>query len=765
MRPQSPTPTRAVILALPLLLAACQGAAGLPSLRGSATATTPPIAVERAERSGTGAGDIVYDATQMAELPCHSMDYTIMGRCGDDEVQRVAAEIRRRADADMPVGIIEARKLLTPAAGMGDAGSDAAPTGPATDTDTDTEPDASGAAGDTGAAIGSAPGQDLGDGIRYDPEAMAEFPCHAMGDTIMGRCAADDLSRFKAELLDKRLLAAGRPTPLPDILPGDAAGGDAAMADAAMGGTKAATSGSRARVRVRDGRPVTLADGGRTTIRAELAGWTIDGADLPAYAYNGQIPGPQLQVRQGSSVEVVFENAIDMDSTIHWHGLRHANGSDGVPGVTQPAVAPGGRFTYRLSFPDPGLYWYHPHIREDIQQDGGLYGTILVTPAREDYWAPVDREAVLVLDDIRIEDGAAVGYGAAEANFAIMGRFGNTLLVNGKTAFQQVVDAGSVVRFYLVNVANARPFRLSVDGAKMKKVGADLGRSKVEAWVDEVTLAPAERVIVEVAFDAARTYRIQHRSSDQTYTLGEVFALAQPKGPSLARQAWDRLRVDSTMSTDVSRLKAYADLPPVMDLELTVDIPDLVVGERPSVGGEGGGAGDVAGSAATAGDPTTKTEGATASGAVADGHGAEEAHGPIEWEDEMLAVNRATNTAGVHWMIRDRASGAMNHDLAYTFRVGDIVRVRLRNLGDSVHPMQHPIHFHGQRLMVLSRNGETEHNPVWKDTILTTPGETVELLMEITNPGAWMVHCHIAEHLEGGMMFQFQVLPTDETTT
>lgn len=717
---------RAALLSVSLVLGACRVATD-PATRGEgATPAAPPIAVERAARSGRGAEDIVYDAGQMAALPCHSMAFTIMGRCTDDEVQLLAAEIRRRAAAKTPIGIIEARKLP-------DAGARSEVSQPTAEDESTPAAEADAGAADggpaSGAGAGSSAGRDLGDGIVYDAQAMAEFACHAMGETIMGRCSDADLLRMKAELLDKRRQAAGRPTPLPDILPG---GG---TMTGAMGTVREGASGPNALAQ--PGRPLTLGDGARTTLRAQLARWKVDGVALPAYAYNGQIPGPQLRVRQGSTVEVAFENAIDMDTTIHWHGLRHANGSDGVPGVTQPAVAPGGRFTYHLSFPDPGLYWYHPHIREDIQQDGGLYGTILVTPAQADYWAPADRETVLVLDDIRIEKSAAVGYGAAAANFAIMGRFGNTLLVNGRTGFQQVVDAGSVIRFYLVNVANVRPFRLSFDGARMKQVGADLGRSAVEAWVDEVTLAPAERVIVEVAFDDARAYRIQHRSSDQTYTLGEVLALAQPKGPSVARLAWDRLRVDMATGADVKRLKAYGDLPPDMDLELTVAIPDLVVGERTAVGRAGGGAADAEAAA----------------------------HGPIEWEDGMLAVNRASSAVGVHWMIRDRVSGAMNHDLAYTFRVGDIVRVRLHNLGDSVHPMQHPIHFHGQRLMVLSRDGEAEHHPAWKDTVLTTPGETVELLMEITNPGAWMVHCHIAEHLESGMMFQFQVLPADETTT
>lgn len=770
--------------ALPLLLAAFLGAcvgvtrSDFANPPADTIPAAAPVAVERAARSGTGAHDIVYDASQMAELVCHSMEFTIMGRCTDGEVQAVAAEIQRRAAANAPIGIIEARKLTgraagsdaaAPVGGEAERGGDA----PGATGAVDREPTAGDAATPPAPSAPAAAGRSLGDGIVYDPEAMAEFPCHAMGETIMGRCSADDLVQMKAALLEKRRQAVGGPTPRPDILPGEASQGDGGMGGEQM---TAATAPPGHSALAEAGRRVMLADGGRTAIRAQLARWRIDGVDLPAYAYNGQIPGPHLEVRQGSSVEVVFENAIDMDSTIHWHGLRHSNGSDGVPGVTQPAVAPGGRFTYRLTFPDPGLYWYHPHIREDLQQDGGLYGTILVSPTDADYWAPVDRETVLVLDDIRIEDGAAVGYGAEAANFAIMGRFGNTLLLNGQTGYEQAVDAGQVVRFYLVNVANVRPFRLSFDGARMKKVGADLGRSKVEAWVDEVVLAPAERVIVEVAFDTARAYRIQHRSSAQTHVLGEVVALPQPEGPSRARRAWDRLRVDPVVSADVSRLQAYLAQPPAMDLELTVDIPDLVVGGRPSVGNgrrpAAGGAALPTGRAAR-GDATPPAERAAAGDADAeaeghdadqDGHGAEEAHGPIEWEDEMLAVNRASDTAGVHWMIRDRVSGAMNHDLAYTFHVGDIVRVRLRNLGDSVHPMQHPIHFHGQRLMVLSRDAVVEQNPVWKDTILTTPGETVELLMEITNPGAWMVHCHIAEHLESGMMFQFQVLPADDAT-
>ena len=129
----------------------------------------------------------------------------------------------------------------------------------------------------------------------------------------------------------------------------------------------------------------------------------------------------------------------------------------------------------------------------------------------------------------------------------------------------------------------------------------------------------------------------------------------------------------------------------------------------------------------------------------------------------MLAANRQSTAAETRWVLRDAASGAENEALAYSFTVGDVVKIRIRNLPDSVHPMQHPIHIHGQRFVVVARNGQPNRDLVWKDTVLVPIGETVDLVMDVTNPGAWMVHCHIAEHLETGMMFQFNVTAADGT--
>ena len=125
--------------------------------------------------------------------------------------------------------------------------------------------------------------------------------------------------------------------------------------------------------------------------------------------------------------------------------------------------------------------------------------------------------------------------------------------------------------------------------------------------------------------------------------------------------------------------------------------------------------------------------------------------GGIEWEDDMVDVNRITTPANMHWSFVDRETGAVNHAIDWRFHVGDQVKLRLVNEMDSDHPMHHPFHIHGAgRFIVLARDNRAEDNLVWKDTVLVRTGETVDILLDVTNPGIWMAHCHIAEHHESG---------------
>jgi FtsP/CotA-like multicopper oxidase with cupredoxin domain len=130
----------------------------------------------------------------------------------------------------------------------------------------------------------------------------------------------------------------------------------------------------------------------------------------------------------------------------------------------------------------------------------------------------------------------------------------------------------------------------------------------------------------------------------------------------------------------------------------------------------------------------------------------------IEWEDDMVEVNRMTNPANMRWKLVDRQSGAEGRSIDWRFRVGDQVKIRIANEMDSDHPMHHPFHIHGAgRFLILSRDGVVEPNLVWKDTVLIPTGQTVDILLDVTHPGVWMAHCHIAEHHESGMFLSFRV--------
>jgi FtsP/CotA-like multicopper oxidase with cupredoxin domain len=226
-------------------------------------------------------------------------------------------------------------------------------------------------------------------------------------------------------------------------------------------------------------------------------------------------------------VVVRVTNGTDLDTTVHWHGLRLENRFDGVPHETQAPTPPGGEFTYRIQFPDPGLYWYHPHIREDVTQELGLYGSILVEPTEPDYWPPAHRDEVLTLDDILLEDGVIAPFSRTETNYAAMGRYGNVMLTGGETDPALSVETGEVVRLWLTNTANSRVFRVSLPGARMKLVGGDSGRVEHEQLVDDVVLAPSERAVVDVLFDRAGEFALEHRTPKRTYRLAALTVTAR----------------------------------------------------------------------------------------------------------------------------------------------------------------------------------------------------------------------------------------------
>jgi FtsP/CotA-like multicopper oxidase with cupredoxin domain len=522
---------------------------------------------------------------------------------------------------------------------------------------------------------------------------------------------------------------------------------------------------------------IDLADGETLQLRVTPVAAQIGNTRVRMLAYNGSVPGPTLRVRQGAEVVVRVTNDTDIETTVHWHGLRLANTQDGVPGVTQQPIPPGGRFTYRVEFPDPGLYWFHDHTREDLTQEMGLYGTILVDPAEPDYWPPAHRDLVVTLDDVLLENGAPAPFSRTESNYAAMGRYGNVMLVCGRTDPALTARTGEVVRAWLVNTANSRTFRVTVPGARMKLIGGDSGRVEREELVHDVVLAPAERAVVDVLFDRPGHHAVEHRTPTRTYRLAAVTVTDQPADPPLT-DVFTALRTAPELAAEREQLASWLAAPPDEVLTIVAEMDDVIASAadgptvlacpmHPEVVATEPGRCPKCGMELLATAPVGPTElqgtahgdpSAAVDHAAGHHHGSATADG-IEWEDEMAAVNRLTTSANTRWRLLDRTTG---QDSApdWRFTVGDRVKIRVVNEMDSDHPMHHPLHVHGAgRFLVLARDGAPEPNLVWKDTVLIPTGQTIDLLLEVTNPGTWMTHCHIAEHHHSGMVFPFTVTP------
>src|ERR687897_1286300 len=263
---------------------------------------------------------------------------------------------------------------------------------------------------------------------------------------------------------------------------------------------------------------VELSDGDSFNLEIGPVAKRIGEATVRMLAYNGSIPGPTLKIPQGATVTVHVTNRGDLEATVHWHGLRLENRFDGTHD-TQAPIPVGETFTYEVSVPDPGAYWYHPHIREDYTQEMGLYGNILVVPAEPDYWPPADRDLVLTLDDILLEDGKVAPFSPSETTYAAMGRFGNLMLIAGETDYRTSARVGEIVRLWLTNTANTRVFNLRLPGARMKLAGGDSGRGEREQFVEEGLLAPSEGAIVDVLIDRPGELSLEHRTPDRSYQL------------------------------------------------------------------------------------------------------------------------------------------------------------------------------------------------------------------------------------------------------
>ena len=398
------------------------------------------------------------------------------------------------------------------------------------------------------------------------------------------------------------------------------------------------------------------------------------GEIVDVWAYNEQVPGPILRIPLGEEIVVNFTNNLTQPTTIHWHGVRVPNAMDGVPGVTQKPIPPGGSFQYKFVPKDAGTFWFHPHVRGAEQVERGLYGVLIVDDPKP---LPYTRDEVWVLDDWRLgKDGQVDPRFITRHDLAMDGRWGGAVTVNGDSSQEMKVRPGDRIRLRLVNTSNARVYLPDFGELRPLVIAVDGMYTGRPLPANGYALAPGNRLDLDLTIpvkSAGKNFDVIDRfSTRRVYKLASISVqgkpVESPSFPSPRNQnipKWDG--ADSRK-------------------------PDVVYNLNARRGGK----------------------------------------------------------YGIQWTINDKAWG--EHKIT-SLEGGKWVKIRFNNQSARLHPM----HIHGQFFKVIAKNGKLVDYPYFRDTVLLRGRETIDIAMVPLDWGKWMMHCHILEHAESGMMTEIEV--------
>lgn len=407
----------------------------------------------------------------------------------------------------------------------------------------------------------------------------------------------------------------------------------------------------------------------------------IPGTTTPAWTFNGQFPGPTLRLPQNRPVRILVRNALSEPTTIHWHGIRLNNAADGVPGLTQDPIPPGGTFVYEFTCPDAGTFWYHPHYNSLEQLSRGLVGLLIV---EEEQPVHVHQDLSLVLKDWSLNpDGSFAAFSSHRAA-ARAGTLGNYSTANGKPSERLKLAAGSWVRLRIANMDNTRLFNIGAD-VPAQVVAVEGNPLATPRPLESHPLGSGMRVdLLLQAPTQPGVYNILDRKGRFSFSLCEL-EVVPAELPPLPQPALPLNPV------------------PALDLANAIRIP-LV----------------------------------------------------FEWEGALSPVGDDGRVDPVFWTINKRAWTDHKHEhlpepLA-TLNLGRTYIFELYNA--TQHP--HPIHLHGFTFTVLSIDQQPVE-PYHTDTILLGKNERAEAAIVADNPGDWMFHCHVIEHMETGLMGYIRV--------
>lgn len=424
------------------------------------------------------------------------------------------------------------------------------------------------------------------------------------------------------------------------------------------------------------------------------------------WAYNGQVPGPEIRVRQGDRVSIRVENALSEETTVHWHGYRVPHAMDGVPHLTQTPISSGEAFTYEFNAEDAGTFWYHPHQNSQEQVGRGLYGPLIVEEAQP---LPVDRDITWMLDDWRLTSDGSISDNFGHPHDAMHnGRVGNTVTINGQVPDTFLVHSGERIRLRLINSANARIFELDFGKLDVNVIALDGQPVTPHTPQDQrVMIGPAMRVDLVL---------------DITGQAGTKFSIMDRFYKDLEYRLIDILHSDQALRDQVPDWPLTLPANPLSE-------PDLTHAVRQQIIFNGG----------MMGQMLMQEMGGNMSGGM--------------MENMSGGMIGRQHSDGV-WFINGQAASGHILEPLLTLNLGQTYLIEMTNAT----AWHHPIHLHGHSFRVVSRNGQTTQYLEWQDTVLMAPREKVEIAFVADNPGDWMFHCHIFEHQAAGMMGVIRVV-------
>ena len=243
----------------------------------------------------------------------------------------------------------------------------------------------------------------------------------------------------------------------------------------------------------------------------------------PVWTYNGQVPGPLIHGKVGTTLVVNFLNNLKEPTSIHWHGLRIDNAMDGVPGVTQEPVGPGENFIYRLKLEDAGTFWYHPHFNSSEQLERGLKGVFIVDEADKQPWS---QDLVWLMDDWLLQKDGSI-YPRFNTGHDLMhdGRWGNAPTINGKFRPEFTVKPGERIRLRLVNGANARIFSPHFEGLSADIIAVDGKPVTRISPFKRFELSPGNRIDLDIKIPSqagGSSFTVEDRFTRRPFVLATI---------------------------------------------------------------------------------------------------------------------------------------------------------------------------------------------------------------------------------------------------